>query len=80
MKKEMKTDIRLLFLCDREACLQPCYEECKHTSELKHAVHRKEFEADPIKFISEHMRCEDSDPENPSTIRSKIFLVEVEDE
>ncbi len=61
-----------LFLCNRKACLQPCYEECKHTCDLNYAVHKENFKNDPIKFIREKMQFEFNS--------GRIFIVEVEDE
>lgn len=32
-------DFDILYLCDRKAC-ENCHEECRHTPDIKHAVHR----------------------------------------
>ena len=32
-------DFDILYLCDRKAC-ENCHEECKHTENIDHAIHR----------------------------------------
>lgn len=36
-------DYNIFYLCDRKAC-EKCHEECHHTSDIKHAVHRDDLE------------------------------------
>lgn len=56
-----KKDIRMLFLCDRKditCCKNELYCSsgfCSHTTDIRNALNRKEFEKDPIKFLSD--RC-----------------------
>ena len=37
-------DYNIFFLCDRKADCKNCHEECSHTSDIEHAVHRDELE------------------------------------
>ena len=52
--------IEILFLCDRKDkeswCPKPCYEECKRTTNVDHAINKQIFEEDKTKFVKE--RCD----------------------
>ena len=37
----------ILYLCDRKAC-ENCHEECKHTSDIRHAVNFEQDHADGV--------------------------------
>ena len=40
----------VLYICDRQAC-ENCYEECMHTSDTEHAIHRYEFDGRTFQLI-----------------------------
>lgn len=40
---------RILYLCDRKKCIE-CYEDCKHTTDINHAVN---FEEDDGYYIEQ---------------------------
>lgn len=37
----------ILYLCDRKAC-ENCHEECKHTSDIRHAINFEQYHADGV--------------------------------
>ena len=37
----------ILYLCDRKAC-ENCHEECKHTTDIRHAVNFEQYHADGV--------------------------------
>lgn len=37
----------ILYLCDRKAC-ENCHEECKHTSDIRHAINFEQDHADGV--------------------------------
>ena len=43
-------DFDILYICDRKAC-ENCYEECKHTNDIEHAVNRYCFNGRMFQFV-----------------------------
>lgn len=46
--------IDIFYLCDRKAC-ENCHEECRHTSDVEHAVNRWHFDGKMFEY------CENGD-------------------
>ena len=43
-------DFEFLYLCDQKAC-ENCNGECRHTSDIDHAVHRHSFNGCRFEFF-----------------------------
>ena len=43
-------DFEVLYICDRKAC-ENCSEECRHTSDIDHAVNRYDFNGRMFQLI-----------------------------
>ena len=43
-------DFDVLYICDRKAC-ENCYEECMHTSDIEHAIHRYDLHGRTFRLI-----------------------------
>lgn len=47
---ENMKDIKLLYLCDRKACSN-CSKECKHTSNIEHAINRSNLDGRLFEYM-----------------------------
>ena len=43
-------DFDVLYICDRKAC-ENCHEECMHTSDIEHAIHRYDLHGRTFQLI-----------------------------
>lgn len=50
-------DCKIFFLCDREADCKKCHEECSHTSDIEHAVHRYDLDGRMFEFRGNLDHC-----------------------
>ena len=70
-------DIKLLYLCDRKACSN-CSNECKHTSNIEHAINRSDLDGNFFEFIEgdgEILMFEKADKSQiPIFLRQKMNL------
>ena len=36
-ERKIMSEVKVFYICDGEACKEPCFEDCHHTTEIEHA-------------------------------------------